>query len=287
MRETAVRPRRRSAEAYHAARQHLLRLARTVSSPFLRPRRFHAFAVGMAKSGTHSIDSMFRPRYRSAHEPEEDILLGHVLRMADGSSSEDVVRYLAEAGRRMKLEMNSSQLNYFVLPHLVEMFEQARFVLTVREPLAWLDSMVNQQLGLPCPERWLRLRDLRFGVPSEFPAEEGPLAERNLYTLAGYLSYWARHNMDVLRQVPANRLLVVETQRLTHSAESIAEFVGVPASTLDAGAADTFKAPRRFDVVSLLDEAYLDAAVERFCGPVIEACRARVEVGPHVVGAPA
>jgi hypothetical protein len=282
MRETAVKPRLRPVAADQTARQRLLRIVRTVSSPFLRPRTFHAFGVGMAKSGTHSLSAMFRRHHRSAHEPEEDLLIEHILGVADGRVSSAVLeRYLTEADKRLKLEMNASLLNYFVLPSLVEMFGEARFILTVRPPLVWLESMINQQLRIPCPVRWQRLRDLRFGNTATFSAEEHALEARGLYTLKGYLSYWARHNRDVLQQVPGDRLLVVETNRLASSIGRIAEFLGVPASTLNARDAHAFKARRHFDVLSEMDQGYLEETAIRICGVVIETCNTRIDSPPN------
>ena len=246
-------------------------------SPFVRPRRFHAFGVGMAKSGTHSLSALFGRHHRSAHEPEEHLLIKLILGMANGSTSTaDAERYLIVSDKRLKLEMNSSSLNYFVLPSLVELFGDARFIVTVRPPLQWLESMINQQLGLPCPVHWQRLRDLRFGGTARFPEREYALERRGLYTLDGYLSYWARHNRDVLQQVPADRLLVVETNRLASSLERIAGFVGVPASTLDSNNAHTFKTKQRFDVLSELDRGYLEETAERICRNVVEACNSRL-----------
>jgi hypothetical protein len=277
MHETTVKSRFFPVAADHSARRRLLRIVRTVSSPFLRPRTFQAFGVGMAKSGTHSLSAIFRRHHRSAHEPEEDLLIEHILGVADGRISTVVVeRYLTEADKRLKLEMNASLLNYFVLHLLVEMFGEARFILTVRPPLKWLESMINQQLGTPCPVRWQRLRDLRFGNPATIPAKEHALEERGLYTLAGYLSYWARHNRDVLQQVPDDRLLVVETNRLASSIGRIAEFVGVPTSTLNAHDAHAFTAKRHFDVLSEMDQGYLEETADRICGDVVEACNAHV-----------
>jgi hypothetical protein len=248
-----------------------------MTSHFVRPRRFHAFGVGMAKSGTHSLSALFERHHRSAHEPEELLLIERILGMANGNTSiEEAEHYLIASDKRLKLEMNSSSLNYFVLPSLVKLFGEARFIVTVRPPLQWLESMINQQLGRPCPVRWQRLRDLRFGDMARYPDKEHALEKRGLHTLEGYLSYWARHNRDVLQQVPADRLLVVETNRIASSLERIAGFLGVPVSTLDANNAHTFKAMQRFDVLSELDRDYLEETAERICKDVVEACNSRL-----------
>ena len=256
-----------------ALRHTAMRWLNTLRSPFLRPRRFHAFGVGMAKTGTHSLAAMFRAHYRCAHEPEEYALTRQILDRAAGRSSAAAVeRYLVEADRRLKLELNVSLLNYFVLPSLLELFGEARFILTVRPPLEWLDSMINQQLGRPAPPHWRQLRDLRFEVAGGFPAAERALESRGLYPLEGYLGYWARHNREVVRGVPGDRLLVIETSRLGQSADRLAAFLGVPEVSLDTRGLHAFAAVRRYGVLSQIDPAYLGETAERLCGDVARLC---------------
>lgn len=256
-----------------ALRHTALRWLNTLRSPFLRPRRFQAFGVGMAKTGTHSLAAMFRPHYRCAHEPEEYALTRQILDRAAGRASTAALeRYLLEADRRLKLEVNVSLLNYFVLSSLLELFGEARFILTVRPPLEWLDSMINQQLGRPAPPHWRQLRDLRFAVPGGFPAAERALESRGLYPLEGYLGYWARHNREVVLSVPPDRLLVIETRRLGPWAGRLAAFVGVPEASLDTRGLHAYTAARRYDVLSQIEPAYLGETAERLCGDVARLC---------------
>ncbi len=256
----------RSIETLGRVARPLLRGLRAARGPFLRRRAFHAYCAGMAKSGTHSIAGIFGG-HRAAHEPEAAELIDRVLAVAAGRGDDaDLRRYVRQADRRLRLEMSSSQLNYFVIDHLVEEFPRARFILTVREPRSWLESMINQQLGRPCPERWRRLRDLRLGAPGGHPEAEQPLAELGLYTLEGYLSYWAAHNRGIVRRVPRDRLLVVDTREIEAAIPRMAEFVGVPAATLDAGAAHAFKTKKRYDVLKRMDRGYIERMLDEHCG---------------------
>lgn len=135
--------------------------------------------------------------------------------------------------------------------------------------------MINQQLKGPIPRCWQQLRDLRFGNPARFLVEEKALETRGQCSLEGYLGYWARHSRDVLRQVPEDRLLVIEANRLADSVGLIAEFVGIPASTLSRQKAHSFKTRQRFDVLSQIDSRYLEETAQRICGEVAEVCAVR------------
>lgn len=248
------------------------RWVRGVAAARLPAPRFRVFGVGMAKSGTHSIAGLFATHYRAAHEPEASEWIDAILARAAGRLGDDAIDDdLRRMDRRLRLEVNASLLNGFLVDRLVRVFPDARFVLTVREPLAWLDSMINQQLGRPCPSRWRRLRDLRFGTPAEHPPAELPLAERGLYTLDGYFADWAAHNRRVLDAVPAARRIVIGTHAIAEAIPRLASFLDVDPATLDAGAAHAFPAAAHHGVLDDLDPAILARAIERHCAPVIEA----------------
>src|SRR4051794_31876170 len=88
-----------------------------------RPRRFHAYCVGMAKSGTHSIAGLFAKNYRTAHEPEDGLLVDALLAASRKAvDAAGLARLLRARDRRLRLEMDSSALNYFFLDLLLDEF---------------------------------------------------------------------------------------------------------------------------------------------------------------------
>ena len=126
-------------------------------------RKTHIYGVGTAKSGTHSIAAMFDDRLHTAHEAESEELIDIILAATDGHVGDvKLDRYLLERDRRLRLDIDSSQLNVYVLGRLVVLFPSAKFILTIRNPYSWLDSFINHQLALGASERWMRLRDYRF-----------------------------------------------------------------------------------------------------------------------------
>ena len=72
----------------------------------------------------------------------------------------------------------------FLLHKLVELFPTAKFVLTIRDPLSWVDSFINHQLAHSASEKWLAFRDWKFApamvgdrarcVETEIPIEIRP-----------------------------------------------------------------------------------------------------------------
>ncbi len=240
-------------------------------SKLVQPRRTHVYCVGTAKSGTHSLEALFNGRLRVYHEADWKNLIGLILGVAEGRvSPEAFSRHLRARDRRFSLDIDSSQLNYFFVRELVELFPEAKFILTLRDPYSWLDSLFNHQLARRHPPyEWRRLRDLRFGSPHAHPPEEHALEVRGLYTLDGYLSYWAAHNRRVLEVVPEDRLLVVRTDEITPRAEEIRRFAGVSHAAARPTKSHTYKALAKFGVLGDLDAEYLAGKISEHCAQLM------------------
>ncbi|NOZ21810.1 MAG: sulfotransferase domain-containing protein, partial [Planctomycetes bacterium] len=117
---------------------------------------------------------------------------------------------------------------------------------------------------------WRKMADVRFRS-DEFThsKEEQVLADRGLYTLDGYLSYWAEHNETVLRKVPHSRLLIVKTEEIDDSIDRIADFLGIPANSIDASASHSNKAEGKSDILSQIPPRLIEEKVARYCSGVM------------------
>ena len=238
----------------------------------MSPRKTHIYCIGAAKSWTHSIAAMFDDQLRCAHEPESDQVIDLILDVDAGRVDEaELGRFLLKRDRRLWLDIDSSQLNFFFIRKLTALFPEAKFVLTIRDPYSWLDSFMNHQLARGGSDTWVRLRNYRLR-PELYTHQEGEtvLKENGLYTLDGYLSYWGHHNRTVIESVPQDRLLIVRTDKITESAEKIAAFAGVPASHLRREESHAFKAKERFGLVGQIDPAYLQQKVNMHCGELVD-----------------
>lgn len=235
------------------------------------PRRTHVYCVGTAKSGTNSIGTIFGDQLLSAHEPESAATINLILDNAAGRiSKEKLKQYLLERDRRLRLDIDSSQLNFFLLDQLLELFPESKFVLTIRNPYAWLDSLINHSLARTASGEWLKLRDFRFrpNVFSHSPKEQ-ILKHKGLYTLDGYLSYWAGHNRTVIDKVPAERLLIVRTEKISECADEIAAFAGVPRDDFNRDKSHANKARAKYDLLDAIDQEYLEDRIKEHCGALL------------------
>lgn len=233
--------------------------------------RRRLYGVGTGKTGTHSVAALFERDHRAAHEAGAKELMEVIFAVADGTASrQDIRDHLVERDTRLALDMDASLVNGEVVADLVALFPGSRYVLTVREPHAWLDSMANHSLAHPTPPHWVRWRELRFRAAElTHPPEEAAWAARGLYTLDGYLGSWARHNRMVLDAVPADDLLIVRTEDLAGRLDDLAAFCGVPAESLDRDRVHSFPATGRFEALEDLDADYLEERIAHHCGPLL------------------
>jgi hypothetical protein len=239
---------------------------------FFRARCARLYCVGTSKSGTHSLAEMFARGARTQHEAQAELVIQKTLGAAIGRiSREELTRWVRARDLELALEVDSSQLNFFLLDILLAEFPDARFVLTIRDAYSWLDSLINHLLhyNQAGPE-WTQLREFRFR-PDVFThaPEERLLKEKGLHALDGYLSYWATHNGQVVAQVPPAQLLVVRTEQIRERASEICNFAGLPRRALELDRTHAFKNPQKFNLVRQLDRGFLEQKIEKHCRPLM------------------
>lgn len=233
--------------------------------------RRRLYGVGTGKTGTHSVAAVFERDHRAAHEAGAKDLMEVLFAVAEGRASRSDVRdHILERDARLNLEMDASLVNGEVVAELVDLFPGSRYVLTVREPHAWLDSMANHSLAHQTPTHWVRWREMRFRADElTHPPEEATWAARGLYTLDGYLGSWARHNRMVLDAVPPDDLFIVRTEDLADRLDDLAAFCGVSPDSLDHDRVHSFPAAGRFDALADLDPDHLEDRIAHHCGPLL------------------
>jgi len=208
----------------------------------LTARLFHLIGVGLPKTGTTSLAHLFQPfRWGDEFLFAESVerLLGWKAGRLD---RDDMRRWLilrAEAGA---LELDATSFNHYFLDILVELHPAARFVYTRRDVVSWADSFLNMVLrhgaylrGRPWPEWQLALGRLmapsfeprHFASPAHLYLALRPLAEE-------LLGFYARETARIEAELPPERSLVIATDGLSTSLDTIAAFAGLPRSALNA-----------------------------------------------------
>ena len=199
---------------------------------FVQPRHIRVYGVGAAKTGTQSIYKIFAKNYRSAHEPGFDEAIDHIsIKNSDNFNIKYTLRWLHNRDRSLWFECESSHAIAWFSDLLVKEFPDAKFILTVRDCYSWLGSVINQHYNNDQATGHLKkLRDIYHKTDGKYETEI--LKKLDLYTLDGYLSYWARHNDFVLNAIPQDRLLVIPTQHIKTKLELLLILLGFKQTSL-------------------------------------------------------
>ncbi|MCA9309797.1 MAG: hypothetical protein KDA21_01230 [Phycisphaerales bacterium] len=226
-----------------------------------------AFCVGQAKSGTASLAGLLSRR-RTAHEPERDLLLDAILRRDRGDlATGDLRAWLEARDRRLQLEYDIAWANQFIAADLAAVFGSARFVVLVRDPWTWLDSIVGHLLSRAIPREVQDFLDWWFR-PGQWPhtRHDAGLKARGLPSAAAFIAAWARHIDTCARDLPSARRLVVRTHELGASAVRLASFLQIDASTLDTTRGHANRRTFEGSLEALLPAHHVDGIVGDLAG---------------------
>jgi Sulfotransferase domain len=211
--------------------------------------------------------------YRAAHEINRDRVRAVGARVLTGELDADSARVRAELRRRSMryhLEVDvAGHMAVFAGP-LARMYSDARFVLLIRDCFSWLDSVVDQQLRSLSEGRvrdaYYQAKYLRYD--DTFDRAEAPLRDAGLIPIASWFRGWAEANQRVLGAVPPDRLLVVRTEDLDDSVAMLAQFAGVPESTIRLVHANRNPSPT--GLLGAVPASYVVEQARRHCGPIME-----------------
>lgn len=234
-------------------------------------RRFRAYVVGLPKSGTTSLAEVFTPAYRAAHEGRPIRSIVNLLDWKRGYTNDwKIKRQLRYRDKRLGLEFESAHYLCHVAEHLVEMFPESKFILTYREPVAWLESQINQRLEARGAAHWDALQEWRLGrYGHSFELSELEQM-RGVYPVSSYLSYWHDHVSHVLETVPPERLLAIQTSKLSSSITEVATFVGADPELLDGSRSHSYRRPEKsFRLPEAVEDEWLARKVRLHCGDLI------------------
>jgi hypothetical protein len=235
-------------------------------------RRTQLYCVSLAKSGTHSICSMFSPNVAARHEPQATKVIEmffdwHERRIHDA----ELRNWIRTRDRELALEVDSSWFNGLILDFLASEFPRARFLLTIRDCYSWANSEFRRVLHRPSQESIrVKLREFLYARTSApHSPEEQVLKETGLYPLAGYLARWTAHNEKVLATIPSERLLVVRTDQIRPRAFEVAEFAGLQRHTVRLDRTHEYRNPVQRQIITEIDPDFLEQKIKQHCRPLM------------------
>jgi hypothetical protein len=177
-----------------------------------------------------------------------------------------------------------SFLNAVIAPLLVQMYPDALFIASIRDPMSHFGSITRyfhaatstagttgtgaiHYAGVPVMLRVaLRLHEAFMGPvppPSGMPPEERALKTifPSAWTVDQVLVMWCDHLTSIIAAVPAERMLVVRTHELgtVATAERLTAFLGLAV----VPGAHVHKTPIHSNPLDALPDGYFDAVLQR------------------------
>jgi hypothetical protein len=237
--------------------------------------RFQAYVVGLPKTGSTSVATVFG-NYRTGHESQRAALLLAGMRRQQGLIDDAQFWDLVTPRlTRPSLELDSVTCHYLYADALSQRFPNARFVHTVRDVGGWLTSLLDMSMRYrqACsisavhftPHEEQYLTDMTGGV---LTADMDPFAddERAVIPL---MRYWAEHMRTMARTLPGDRTLVVRTRDIPDRLGDLARLCGVPEETMRADLAHANASPHSLNRLALHDSPHLRAAYEQYCAEIM------------------
>ena len=237
-------------------------------------RKGRVFALGPPKSGTTSIASIFTEYCRADHEAHRPRTVAEMHGHFTGQlSDDDLMASYRARDKQLVLDVESNCFLAYRPDLLAATFPDSRFIIAVREPRAWLTSIVDNNINFPRDKnevlrQWHRVF---FGEPGQpgLPGDEA-LVAKGLYPVATYLKYWTSTYDKCLGLVSESRRMVVGTGQITERTPQMLEFAGYSPKAVDTGASHRNRTKAKHDVLSGVDEAHIEAMLDEHCAAFIE-----------------
>jgi len=236
-----------------------------------KKHNFKIFSVGLPRSGTHSLANIFQPYYRAAHEP----LAGPSIRLLldiekKELSKKEIEDRILIRNDLLQLELESSHFLYDVVPYLVKLIPESKFILTVREPKSWVESELNMNMKT-YGSIWTEYEHYRY---KKFKYKYNLDALTNLkgvYPIQTYFEYYKHHILKVINHVPKERLLVLDTFDINNSVEKICEFTGATCQNLNLNKIHSSRSKnRKVKICEIVNENLINQLITDHLGALIQ-----------------
>ncbi len=236
-------------------------------------RRFHAYVVGLPKTGTVSLAGVFG-NYRSLHEFHQRETHKMIIELNQGQVSK---REFSQFIRRRDflagfLEMDAAHFNRHYIDILDEEFPKAKFICLIRDCYSWLNSCVNFYTH---PEKEsLQSSELPNGMPFDLPMGASSEKEELIKNFHKYidvpLTIWTTEYKKIIEKLPPGRSMIIKTNEISGKLDEIARLLNVSYNSLITEQSHLNKAEYGVDILRRLDKGFLDAKFKEHCSDLME-----------------
>lgn len=217
--------------------------------------------LGNFKTGTVSIAAILGSKLYGQHEPDAYLYCQQWLKLKNREiDTQEWIDFLKSRFHSLRLDYESSGFLTIESDSLINIFPKTKFILTIRHPKSWVKSFLRHILNnrKRLDYHYWEPAFLYYFSDTVFPKEEQVLADLNLFPLRSLLNYWLESNESVLKHIPDEQLLLIETSELSGSLNKIEQFMGWPQNTLNCSNTHLHSSKNRTDPLECISNDYLE-----------------------------
>lgn len=233
---------------------------------------FLLFNVGLARTGTSSMYSIFR-NYHACHEFRFKKTSTHIQKFQRQEISKQefddfIINRLYQEGLH---EFDSASFSHFYLPLLLNLFPNAKFIFTIRDCFSWVNSVIDYTMTRKWNKVWLReYISFYFQIPDHLIGNIPEFQKDQKQYIEKLLIQWAVLNTKILEQLPSERVLILKTSDISKSLDKIACFAGVPVESLQQDPSHQNRSPQKLGTLQSVERDFIAPLYKRHCSRLME-----------------
>lgn len=236
--------------------------------------RFHAYGVGLPKTGTTSLSAMML-NYRTGHETWLDFLATPAVARVRGEIDDGTFwQVVHKRFVPLRAEMDCVTCHHLYVDVLRETYPKAQFIVTYRDVRSWANSllgMVMLRRRTPRDQRgdrsWYRSYGdwISEGGFSLDPADEGD----DTAALPALMRSWASYMRSMPAVLPPERTMWIKTSEITARVPELADFLRIPADTIALDKVHSNRTSSSFDRFAIADRAVIERVYAEHCADIM------------------
>lgn len=189
------------------------------------PKKKRIFCIGLPRSGTHSMAKLLKDNFglKGEHEPQASVVLDFIIKDKSAKEMED---FIIARDKILRHDFEASYYQILFIKHLVKLFPNSYYILTIRDPLDWVKSVKNNTLSKGYENKGIWGKFI-FKVFGDINFDYNETKNKNYVVFHEQLEYYKKHIDLAITHIPKERLLVLDTYNINDKIKDISEFINV------------------------------------------------------------